>query len=333
MEYKLNLQRFAEEGTESAAPEAASAETAAAAVETADFQAGEKLAEGTVVSSQVAAEMNRQMAKHPELRKVYGQARTRAAAQAQQEGQPEAKQPTIEDEWNELRNGKYKDLYGRDVRDAVQQRFKNQADATAKLQAYEPMMEILRERAGVQTDEELINMIMDDDSLYEEAASEAGMTIPAYKQFMALKQEKEESDARAQQAVESQMLEQHFANLTKQAEEFRKEMPTFDLMENLHNDPNFLRLTSPEVGLSVKQAYIALHHNEIMPQAMMAGMERAKQQLGQTIQAQRQRPAEGAMKGRGPQAADFNINPKNLSRNERSKLYDLIHKGVITWGG
>ena len=123
MKYMLKLQRFAEEGTGSAAPEAAGAETAAA-VETTDIQAGETLADGSVVTPQVAAAMNQQMAKHPELREVYGKARTRAQRQAPAAQAEEPAEKTTEQEWEELKKGKYKDLYGRDVQGAINQRFK-----------------------------------------------------------------------------------------------------------------------------------------------------------------------------------------------------------------
>jgi calcineurin-like phosphoesterase family protein len=66
---------------------------------------------------------------------------------------------------------------------------------------------------------------------------------------------------------------------------------------------------------------------------MMAyGMERAKQQMGQTLQAQRRRPAEGAMKAQPNQAADFNVDIRAYKPSERRKIYDLIHKGKMTWG-
>ena len=333
MKYMLKLQRFAEEGTGSAAPEAAGAETAAAGETTEDFQAGETLADGSIVSKQVAAAMNQQMAKHPELREVYGKARTRAQKQVQAAKAEEPAEKTTEQEWEELKKGKYKDLYGRDVQGAISQRFKNQQDATAALNGLEPALAVLRERAGVQSNEELVKQIMDDDSLYEEEAAEAGMTTPAYKQFLQLQQERDEAIAREQQTIEDQMQRQHFAKLCQQAEEFKKELPSFDLMEQINNDPKFVQLTLPEVGLSVKQAFIALHHDEIMPQAMIAGMERAKDQLGQTIQAQRQRPVEGAMKSRGAQAADFNMDPRAMTLPERKKIYDLIHQRKLQWGG
>lgn len=340
MKYWLNLQQFADEGEGAAIPETAGAETATAAESTAEpinVNAGDQLADGTAVSSQVAAEMNRQMAKHPELRQAYGQGLKQRGPKGQQpaEGPEQGAAPaekTIEDEWRELRNGKYKEQYGRDVREAVQDRFRNQADVTAQLNALEPMLKVLRERAGVTTNEDLTNYILDDDSLYEEAANEAGMTVPKYKEFLQMKEELDAARAREEQSVQDQMMQRHFAMLQQQAEEFRKQLPGFDLMKELQSDPKFVQLTSPEVGLDVQTAFFALHKDEMMPQAMAAGMERAKAQMSQTIQAQRNRPVEGAMKGRGMPAADFDRDPRRLTRTERNKVYDLIHKGLVKWG-
>ena len=335
MKYQLNLQQFAEDGEVAAVPESTGAETAPAAenTEPVTVNAGDTLADGTAVSSQVAAAMNKQMAKHPELRDVYGKNVKQGGPKRQQAAEaPAPEAETIEQRWEKQKKGEFAELYGRDVQAAVQERFKNQADTAQQLKALEPMLQVLRERAGVGTNEELTKYIMDDDSLYEDAANAAGMTIPAYKEFMQIKAERDEAVQQQQRSIQDQMLSQHYAKLTQQAEEFKKQLPSFDLNQELQNNPKFFQLTSPEVGLDVQTAFFALHKDEMMPQAMAAGMERAKQQMSQTIQAQRQRPVEGAMKARGGAAADFSIDPRNLSPQERRKVYDLIHKGKMKWG-
>lgn len=343
MDFELNLQRFAEEGTGAAIPDTAGAETAPAAESTTEnvtVSAGDSLADGQVVSSQVAAEMNRQMARHPELRKAYGQGLKRGqegkaapAADGQAAGQPDAQgaEKSIEDRWNEAKKGEFADLYGRDVATAVQERFKNQKDAKGELDKLEPMLNILMDRAGVKNVDDLIHTIMDDDSLYEEAAEEAGMSVAAYKQFKALEAQRDEALKREQQSIQDQMLQKHFASLATQAEEMKKQFPDFDLQKELKNE-NFFKLTTPEVGISVRDAYFAIHHDELAPQMMAYGMERAKQQMGQTLQAQRRRPAEGAMKAQPNQAADFNVDFRKFDRKERNKIYDLISKRKMTWG-
>ena len=340
MDYQLNLQMFAEEGTGSAEPATAGAETAPAAESTTEnftVSEGDSLANGQVVSSQVAAEMNRQMAKHPELRKAYGQSLKRGqegpAADGQAAGQASAQgaEKSIEDRWNEAKKGEFADLYGRDVASAVQERFKNQKDAKAELDKLGPMLNVLMERAGVKSVDDLVNHVMDDDSLYEEAAEEMGMPVAAYKQFKQLEAQRDELQKREQQSIQERMIHDHFAKLANQAAEMQKQFPDFDLQAELKNE-EFFKMTSPEVGIPVRDAYFAIHHNELAPQMMAYGMERAKQQMGQTIQAQRKRPAEGAMKAQPKQAEDFKVDFKKLNRKERNKVYDLISTGKLTWG-
>lgn len=345
MEFKLNLQMFGEEeGAAATAP--ATAETATAAENGTEFtvNAGDTLPDGQQVSSQVAAAMNKQMARHPELKQVYGQnlkrqgtpsgAKTPPSPKGTADGSTGAQtaEKSIEERWNEAKKGEFAEFYGRDVQSAIQDRFKNQQDANEELHKLEPMLKVLMDRAEVKSVDDLIHHVMDDDSLYEEAASEAGMTVEAFKQFKKIEQERNEMAAREQQSIQEQRLREHYGQLCQQAENMKAMFPDFDLQKEL-KDPQFFRMTSIEGGISVEDAYFAIHHKELAPQMLAYGMERAKQQMGQTLQAQRRRPAEGAMKTQGqPAAADFNIDPRSLSRPERNRIYELIHKGKMQWG-
>lgn len=324
---KLKLQMFAEGEGGGAAPAAdtgtagGGAETAAAEpAQSAAVGVGDTLADGSkVTDARVAAALNRQMKKHPELRKVYGQTQQQPA-----EATPAEK--TIEERWEEAKKGEYAEMYGRDVQKAIQDRFKNQQDNGQQLNALEPMLKVLRDRAGVASNEELIKAVMDDDSLYEEEANAKGMTIPAYKEFMQMQQQLQETQAREQESIREQQLHQHFNKLMEQAESMKQLYPDFDLQKELAN-PNFMRLTSPEVGVSVEDAYYAIHHKELAPQMMAYGMQRAKQQMGQTLQAQRQRPAEGAMRNQGQPAAAVRLDPKALTKQERAAIKRQVFLG------
>ena len=76
------------------------------------------LEDGTQVDDRLAARMEEQARK----RKARGDvpAKQPQAQQPQQQEQPkqEPQEPSLEDQWNEARNGKFKDLYGRDVQNA-----------------------------------------------------------------------------------------------------------------------------------------------------------------------------------------------------------------------
>ena len=127
-------------------------------------------------------------------------------------------------------------------------------------------------------------------------------------------------------ALQDQMLREHFGKLSQQAEVMRQSYPNFDLQKELENK-DFLRLTSPDVGLSVEDAFFAVHHKELAPQMMAYGMQRAKQQMGQTLQAQRNRPAEGAMRSQGQPAATVRIDPRNMTRREREEIKRQVRLG------
>lgn len=324
--YKLNLQRFAGEGGE-AAPAAepaggGGAETAAAEqAAPGPINAGGTLADGTrVPNAQVAAALEKQMKRHPELRSVYGQAPQQQAMQAA----PAEK--TIDQRWEEAKKGEFAELYGRDVQRAIQDRFKNQKQTQDQLNQLEPMLKVLRDRAGVASNEELSKQILDDDSLYEDEANARGMTIPAYREFMAMKQKVQDAEQREAHAFEEQQRREHFNKLLQQAEQLKQTYPEFDLMQEINN-PAFLRMTSKEVGISVEDAYFAIHHKDLGPQMITYGMQRARQQMGQTIQAQRQRPVEGAMKTSVQPKAEMRVDPRNLTPQERKEIKRQVMMG------
>ena len=124
------------------------------------------------------------------------------------------------------------------------------------------------------------------------------------------------------------MLQQHVSTIRQQAEELKQMFPSFNIDQEMEN-PEFIKLTQPG-GISVKKAYMALHADELIPQLMGYGMQKAREQMGQTIQAQRARPAEGAMSGKNPAAAEPRINPRNLTRAEMKKYKDLIRMDKFT---
>ena len=334
-------QLFAEDGG-AAAPAGGGAEaTPAAGTEAAagPVRVGDTLADGTTVEdARVAAALTRQMNRHPEMRKVYGQtgaqpagkqagqpAQAQPAAQGQQ-GNP-AGEPTIEQRWEEFKKGEYKELYGRDVQNAIRERFKNQADVQQQLDGMQPMLQALMKKTGAESVEELQKLIMDDDSLYEEEAEEAGMPVERYKEFKRLQEEHDQRAAEDQRRQEMNDLQNHIMDLKRQAEELKQVFPAFNLDQEVLN-PEFRKLTGPG-GISVKQAYMALHGEELIPQLLGYGMDRAKQQMGQTIQAQRMRPAEGAMNGQSQVAAEPKIDPAKLSRKEREMYKQLVRKNVF----
>ena len=153
------------------------------------------------------------------------------------------------------------------------------------------------------------------------------MTVEKYKYMRQLEDEHERNEAEKRQRAQQQMLQQHVGSIRQQAEELKQMFPGFNLDQEMLN-PEFVKLTMPG-GISVKQAYMALHGDELIPQLMGYGMNRAREQMGQTIQAQRIRPAEGAMSGKSQAAAEPKIDPSKLTRDEMKMYKQMIRKGTF----
>lgn len=331
--YVMNLQLFAEEGA-AAAPAGGGAEAGTAAVQaTAEpsvYNPGDTLPDGTqVANARVAAALNRQMKRHPEMRANLGQVQSApqpAAQPAPGAQQTPAGEPTIEDRWTELKKGEYKEQYARDVQAAIKDRFKNQADLQERLDAIQPTLDVLMKKTGAESVEELNKLIAEDDSIYQEEADAAGMPVDKYREMVRLQKEHDEAIASEKRLREQVANRDRFAELHRQGEDLKQMFPDFDLMKEMENEA--FRNMTMSGQLTVEQAFYALHGKELTPQLMAYGMQRARQQMGQTIQATGQRPQEGAMRGRTTAAAEPKINPASLTRKEREMYKQMARRGI-----
>lgn len=323
----LNLQMFNGDGGAGAAPAGETGTEAGAA----EIVPG-VLDDGTEVDDRLAARMKEQEARQAARGKgpLYNRKHAEPAeGQQAEEPQAEAADPAKEREarWSELKKGEMKDLYGRDVQEAIQKRLKNQHDAAAQLQSLTPMLNVLARQRGIPEGDmdALRKSIESDDSLIEDQAAEAGMTVEAYRMMQDIQRENERYKAQEAFNVEQQRLYQHYQKLAGQAEQLKAQFPDFDLQAELQNE-NFLRMTSPEGGLSVEEAFWAIHHRELGPQAMAYGIQRAQQQMSMTLQANRQRPTEGALNGSKP-AASLERDPRRMTKAERAELIRRARMG------
>ncbi len=326
---KMDLRLFGDGGAAgaSAAPAAGAGEGGEAAV-----VAPGVLEDGTKVDARLAARMEAQARR----RKNRGEEPVRPAApaanktqlaQPQAEVQPaaEPEEPSLDDQWTEVRK-KFKDQIGRDIKAAVDDRFKNQKDANETLATLGPALNILSRQRGIEEGDykALAESIEKDDSLIEEQAEKAGLTVEAFRTQQQLIEENRRYHEREAQEQEELFLREHFTNLAQQAEELKKIYPDFDLRTEMQNE-TFRRLTMPNSGCTLEAAYYAVHHKDLEAQAMAYGIQRTQQQISQTLQANRQLPVEGAMKTGQP--ADIAIDPRKMTREQRQSLIERARRG------
>lgn len=123
---------------------------------------------------------------------------------------------------------------------------------------------------------------------------------------------------------EDARLRAHFDGLMVQAEEMRRAVPTFDLAKELE-DPNFFRWTSPQVGMSVKQAYMAVHGEKMMREAIKYAIDRTRANLGARVRAAQTRPREGGLSGGSGANVGFDVS--RMSKRDRAEVRERVARG------
>jgi hypothetical protein len=111
---------------------------------------------------------------------------------------------------------------------------------------------------------------------------------------------------------------EHLDSLRAQAAELSKTVPGFDLKREMEN-PGFVRLTAPHTGLSVEQAYYAVHHRELTENMRQESMRWAVKSL----RSGAARPEE--LKG-GQSASTAASDPRQMSREQRAALKKRIYE-------
>ena len=116
----------------------------------------------------------------------------------------------------------------------------------------------------------------------------------------------------------------HYDSLSRQAQAMGQRYPDFDLQKELDN-PVFLKLTGPRVGLSVEDAYMAVHHRELM-EAVSRGV---RQEAANAIRAGGMRPTEHGIHAKAPSVVTFDY--KNATRSQREafkkQIFDAAARG------
>ena len=205
-----------------------------------------------------------------------------AAEQAENTQTDSAQTSGKKPSWEEiLADPDYKRSYDEAVGRTVQRRLRSRAEAEQRLSALEPVLRALKDRYGEQ----------DETSLAEQIR-------------------------RGESPVADGDILRHLEGLFEQAEQLRERLPDFDLLRALE-DPAFLRLTAPHSGVSARNAWYALHAEQIGAEAARRSLEA----MSRSVRTQTARPRENHG---GAAEAGFVRDPKSMSRQEREELKKRI---------
>ena len=248
---------------------------------------------------------------------------------APQQQAAQAEQPS--ESFDDLIKGRFAKEYGEHVRAAVQERFKSRE---AQDKRYEQAMNTLLSVApmfGINADsadgldlDQLSQAISDDDRMYEQEALEKGVPTSTLKHIKQLEQREKQRQLEERRSLEQETLRTHIAGLRAQEAELKKEFPDFDLNTEAQ-DPAFARMTGPGGGLTLRQAYMAIHGDELLKRGQTQAVTVTKRAVSQAIQAGAMRPKENGLTQSGGGAPTRD--PRTYTREERAAIRRRVNAG------
>lgn len=313
------LQLFAGEGASGAPAAGDGGNTAAAPVVDSADDGHQRLRELGVPENKIRKPRAKQASALPE-----GAFRTEPR-QAQQPAQAAAAEPTSTQteetkpteaparmSWEEIMKDPE---YNAEMQKIIRSRVKDEGQHKAALETLSPMLKHLAKEKGLDPENidhtALVNAVT---GVYASKALELGVT---------------EDTARLldqqQRTLEQQKFQNHMMKLDQQANDLKNIVPNFDLRAEMQN-PAFARLTSPSVGLSVEDAFYAVHRKEMQQQSMQVAAQQTKQMISNAIQSGTNRPDETGTAAQAPSVSKFDY--KNATPAQRKALKDEIRRAA-----
>ena len=330
----LNLQLFAGEGTGGEGGEAA------ATGENATVDAGQRLRELGVPEDKIRRRA-RYAAKAPEAPAKTEQTEPAAAEKTEQVAAADDN-PTEEKtdspylmSWEEIMADPE---YNKQMQEVVKLRLKSSKGAEENLAKMTPAHELLARKHNLDPNnmdyEALSKAICDDNEYYEQKALEMGVPVETAKQVDQQERDLARQKRENERTIEEQKIRNHFVSLEQQSEAMKKVFPNFDLRTELQN-PAFARMTSPNVGISVEDAYYAIHRNEIQTAAMQVTAQKTAQKISNAIQAGSRRPVEAGTSSQAPSVTTFDYSKASQAQRDAFKkdLRERMARGEKVYPG
>ena len=330
----LNLQLFAGEGASGGDGSAASGNGGGASATTGDnatAAAEQRLRELGVPEDRIRKRASKVASKMPV--QTEKTADTAKNEETKVESATTEEKPTTEDtkesapkrmSWDEIMKDPE---YNKEMQAVVRSRLKSEKSAEEALGKMAPALEVLARKYNLDATkmdyDALAQKINDDDSYYEEKALEMGVSVETAKKVDQMERDTERQKAQEQKNLQEEKIRNHFVSLERQSEAMKKVFPKFDLRTELQN-PAFARMTSPNVGISVEDAYYAVHRNEIQTAAMQVTAQKTAEKISNAIQSGSRRPDESGISSQAPSVSTFNY--RNASPEQRAAFKADLRK-------
>lgn len=222
------------------------------------------------------------------------------------------------------KGGRFHDIYGQSVANAVNQRFKNAENLQGKVTAYDNALAPLYAKYGLNVGdvEGLTRAIEGDNDIYASRAEAEGMTPEKYRQQLKLEMEAAQGRSMMQEIQRQQQMQATFARWNNEAEALKEVFPNFDIQSEIQN-PVF-QDTLNRVG-NVRDAFMITHMNEILSGQTDFTAQQTQQQMVQTMKAKAARPTENGV--RQSPAIVRKSDPSQFNDEDMDKIFAEVESG------
>ena len=222
-------------------------------------------------------------------------------------------------------NGDGKAFYQEKVQKIIDKRFAKTKTLEANAKALEPMLRALATNYDIKPNDykALSEAVLNDQKLYEERARENGVSVDVQMKFDKIQQENEALKAQQEQEEQDARTQQILQKWNDEAEEFKKEVPDFDLEEAFENEEFFDLVVR---GYPIKHVYNLTHADEYEARVTA----KAEKKITDNIRAKGIRADENGVSQRATAEHKFEID--KLTSAQMRDLINRAQRGeVITF--
>lgn len=229
-------------------------------------------------------------------------------------------------EFEKLIGQDYKDLFTERMQGIIDKRFKETKTMESKLQAINPMVDLLCQKYGIKDNDiqALSQAIEADDEYWEDAADEAGLTVEQYKYVKKMEQENAAFKRSQEESMREQQIRESWNNILEQSDALKETYPGFDLEREFEN-PHFQSLI--QSGVPVQTAYEVIHMDDIKNGIAQHTAQRVEQRVTNNIRNKGSRPSEVGIN------AASGITIKNdvtkLTKADRAEIARRVSRGEV----
>lgn len=234
--------------------------------------------------------------------------------------------------FEELIKGEYKEDADKWAQNLIQRRFKANKAQDEMNRKMQGVIDRVATRYGMDADnidfDALYQKMDEDTSGLEDEALEKGLTVDALKQLRSLQAQNRQLQRETTAQAEERQRREFFSDLARQAAELHERGIDINLVQEMEN-PDFRAMVMPTSmrgsGLSVEQAYGALHYKDMLGAGMQAAIQRTKDEVSRSLQAGAARPMENG--SRTAQAAQVRTDPSKFTKRDFDEINRRAERG------